>query len=213
MYHGERFNSISHLVGAALSLVAASVLVTLAAMNGDPWRLMSAVIYGGISVLLFVISTLYHSLQGKPKQIFRKLDHVAIYLMIAGTYTPFTLVKLRAGHGWGIFLTIWAMALFGSVQELTRGLRTRSWSFVIYVAMTGVICLFIRELWDALSAGALIWLGTGVSLFGVGALFYAYDSRTRHLPDRWAYAHGIWHLFVILGFFCQYMSVSLSIVS
>src|SRR5690606_23726581 len=135
MYHGERFNSISHLAGAGLALAGAIVLVTLAARLGDPWKLVSFSIYGAMLVTLYVFSTMYHSVRGRAKEILRKFDHCAIYLLIAGTYTPFALVSLRGSWGWWLLGIVWSLALFGIVQELWLGRRTRVLSLILYVLM------------------------------------------------------------------------------
>jgi len=115
MYHGERFNSITHLVGAALALAGFVVLVVFAALQGDIWKIVSFSIYGTSLFLLYTLSTLYHSLRGRAKQIFMKLDHVAIYLLIAGTYTPLTLVTLRGTWGWTLFGIVWGLAIIGTL--------------------------------------------------------------------------------------------------
>lgn len=213
MYHGERFNSISHLVGAALSLVGASVLVTLAVCTGDLWKIVSASVYGFLTVFLFSFSTLYHSFQGRAKAIFRKFDHIAIYLMIAGTYTPFTLVSMRRQNGWWIFAVVWCLACAGVIYEIFRRSLSRKLSFLIYFLMTWFVVFFIRDLWQALTPVAMIWLMSGCALYAAGVCFYIYDKRTRHLETRWHHAHGVWHLFVIFGAFCQYLSVTLSILA
>ncbi|MBE9540035.1 MAG: hemolysin III family protein, partial [Proteobacteria bacterium] len=111
MYKGERFNSISHTIGAVAALPGLVILVVLASYQGDPWKIVSFSVYGATLFLLYAISALYHSLRGKAKNFFRKLDHYAIYLLIAGTYTPFTLVTLRGGLGWSIFGVIWGLAI------------------------------------------------------------------------------------------------------
>ena len=121
MYKGERFNSISHLAGATLATAGLAVLVVLAARQGDPWKVVSFSVYGTTLSLLFIISTLYHSLRGKAKIIFCKLDHCAIYLLIAGTYTPFALVTLRGGWGWSLFGVIWGLAILASCWIRSRG--------------------------------------------------------------------------------------------
>ena len=145
MYHGERFNSISHLVGAGLALAGAIVLVTLAARLGDPWKIVSFSIYGAMLVALYVFSTIYHSVRGRAKNILRKLDHCAIYLLIAGTYTPFALVSLRGTWGWWLLGIVWSLALFGIVQELMLGKRTRVLSLVLYVLMGWLADLISRK--------------------------------------------------------------------
>ncbi|GIL16573.1 MAG: hemolysin III [Oligoflexia bacterium] len=205
MYYGERFNSISHLVGVALSLVGASVLITLAVVTKDPWKITSSSIYGAMMIFLFGFSTLYHSLKGRAKVIFQKLDYIAIYLMIAGTYTPFTLVNLRAADGWIFFWIIWGLAAFGISQELVRNSVTRKLSLLIYVVMGWLILFAIKDLWQALTAAALTWLILGGAFYTIGIVFFVNDTR-------WKHAHGVWHLFVLAGCICQYFSVVLSIL-
>ena len=128
MHHGEKFNSITHVVGAALALAGVAVLVVLASLQGDVWKIVSFSVYGGALVVLYTCSTLYHSFKGRAKAVFRKLDHVSIYLLIAGTYTPISLVTLRGGSaawGWSIFGVVWGLALVGIVLDAlpTRGRR------------------------------------------------------------------------------------------
>ena len=118
MYHGERFNSITHLAGACLAVVGAAVLIVVAARMSDPWKLISFSVYGATLVTLYVASTLYHSVRGRAKNILRKVDHCSIYLLIAGTYTPFALVSLRGVWGWSLLGVVWALALFGILQEI-----------------------------------------------------------------------------------------------
>ncbi len=205
MYHGERFNSISHLVGLATALVAASVLITLAAITGDTWKIVSCSIYGAIMVFLFGFSTLYHSLQGRAKEIFRKLDYVAIYLMIAGTYTPFSLVPLRETSGWPVLLAVWTLAFLGIAQEVLR--KSVNWkiSLAIYLGMSLLILFSIQDLWRELSATALTWLLMGGAFYSAGIIFFWNDTK-------WKHAHGIWHLFVLGGCYSQYLSVILTIL-
>jgi hemolysin III len=128
MYHGERFNGYTHLVGAILAAAGAATLITLAATTGDATRIVSFSVYGTALFLLYLVSTIYHSLRGRAKDVFRKLDHVAIYIMIAGTYTPFALVTLHGAWGWSMFGAIWGLAAVGIVQELclARGACFRS---------------------------------------------------------------------------------------
>ena len=117
MYYGERFNGYSHLAGALLALLGSIVLVVLGSLTGNVWKIVSFAIYGSTLVLLYSFSTLYHSTRGRLKQIFRKLDHQSIYLLIAGTYTPFTLVSLQGPWGWSLFAAVWTLAIIGIVQE------------------------------------------------------------------------------------------------
>jgi hemolysin III len=200
MYYGERFNSISHLTGAALAATGTVALIVLAARLGDPWKIVSFSVYGAMLVFLYVSSTLYHSLRGRSKDILRKFDHCAIYLLIAGTYTPFTLVSLRGAMGWSLFGTVWGLALLGIVQEiwLARGMRILS--LVIYVLMGWLALIAVSPLLAALGRDGFAWLAAGGLLYTVGIVFYATDERLRH-------GHGVWHLFVLGGSACHYVTV------
>jgi hemolysin III len=200
MYHGERFNSISHLVGAGLALVGAIVLVTLAARLGDPWKIVSFSIYGAMLVALYVFSTIYHSVRGRAKALLRKFDHCAIYLLIAGTYTPFALVSLRGTWGWWLLGIVWSLALFGIVQELMLGKRTRVLSLVLYVLMGWLALVAVVPLWHALTPPGFAWLLAGGALYTGGLVFYATDHRLRH-------GHGMWHLCVVSGSGCHFYTI------
>src|SRR3989339_796090 len=125
MVHGERFNSISHLVGAVLAVAGAAVLITQASLQGDAWRIVGFSVYGAMLIALYLASTLYHALRGRAKAVFQKLDHCGIYLLIAGSYTPFALVSLRGPWGWSLLGVVWSLALLGIAQEvwLARGAR------------------------------------------------------------------------------------------
>ena len=192
MYHGERFNGISHLVGAALALAGLVVLVWFASLQGDPWKIVSFSIYGTSLFLLYAMSTLYHSLRGRAKQIFQKLDHVAIYLLIAGSYTPFTLVTLRGAWGWTLFVIIWGLAIVGIVVDSRHKEGSRALQMVIYLLMGWLVLVAMYPLIQALPAGALALLVLGGVFYTSGIIFYALDKRMKH-------AHGIWHLFVLGG--------------
>ena len=192
MYHGERFNSYTHLVGTLLAAAGAATLITLAATKGDAMRIVSFSVYGAALFLLYFLSTLYHSVRGRAKIVFRKLDHVAIYLMIAGTYTPFALVTLHGAWGWTLFGTIWGLAVLGIVQELCLARGARVLSLAIYVLMGWLAIVALVPLFRALSWSGMAWLVGGGLLYTVGIVFYVYDERFRH----W---HGIWHLFVMAG--------------
>ena len=200
MYHGERFNSISHLMGAALALIGMVLLVGFAAAQGDPWKIVSFSIYGVSLFLLYSLSTLYHSLRGRAKEIFRKLDHVAIYLLIAGTYTPFTLVTLRGAWGWTLFAIIWGLAILGIIVDSRHKDGSRVIQMVIYLLMGWLILIAMKPLVQALSTGALVLLVLGGVFYTSGIIFYAMDKRMKH-------AHGIWHLFVLAGSISHYLAV------
>ena len=200
MYHGERLNAWTHLVGTMLSISGASVLITLAALMGDPWKIVSVSIFGATLILLYSASTLYHSLRGRAKTILRKLDHLSIYLLIAGTYTPFCLVTLRGVWGWTLFGIVWGLALIGMLQEIRPRSEARILSLVIYAVMGWVIIIAIGPLLDHLETTGLVLLATGGLLYTGGIVFYAFDDRFRH----W---HGIWHLFVIAGSLMHYIAI------
>ena len=200
MYHGERFNSITHLVGAALALAGLVVLVVFASLKGDPWKIVSFSIYGASLFLLYTLSTLYHSLRGRAKEIFQKLDHVAIYLLIAGTYTPFTLVTLRGAWGWSLFGVIWGLAIVGIIVDTLHKKGSRTIQMVIYLLMGWLIVVAMYPLVQALPTGGLVLLVLGGVLYTSGIIFYALDERMKH-------AHGIWHLFVLAGSISHFLAV------
>jgi hemolysin III len=202
MLYGERFNSISHLVGAALAIAGTAVLVVLAARLGDPWKIVSFSVYGAMLVALYVFSTLYHSLRGRAKDVLRKVDHCAIYLLIAGSYTPFALVSLRGAWGWSLLGAVWALALLGIVQEIWLAKGARVLSLVIYVVMGWLALAAVSPLWLALEPAGFSWLVAGGALYTIGILFYATDHKVRH-------GHGIWHLFVLGGSACHFFTVLL----
>ena len=200
MYHGERFNSSTHLVGTALAITGSVILITHAALDGDPWKIVSFSLFGSMLIVLYAISTLYHSVRAtRPKAVLRRLDHCAIYLLIAGTYTPFTLVTLRGTLGWTLFGTIWAMAAYGLVRAWRfRGEGDPSvWPYLImgWLGICAAVPLVAR-----LGAGGMLWLAAGGLLYTAGILFFINDTRWRH-------AHGIWHLFVLGGSAAHFVAV------
>jgi hemolysin III len=200
MYPGERFNALTHLVAAALVLPGAVVLVVLSALGGDPWKVVSVSVYGVALVLLFVFSTLYHSLRGRAKDVLRKFDHQGIYLLIAGSYTPFCLVTLRGAWGWSLFGVVWGLAALGSLQELRPRSEARILSLVIYVVMGWLVLVALVPLMHALGSAGFAWVAGGGAFYTVGVVFYALDTRLRH-------AHGVWHLFVIAGSGAHYVAI------
>jgi hemolysin III len=202
MYHGERFNSISHLVGAALAVVGTVVLIVLAALDGDPWKIISFTIFGSTLSFLYTISTLYHSIRGPSKSLFQKLDHIAIYLLIAGSYTPFTLITLHGTLGWILFGIVWGVAILGIAQELwlADANGARILSVVLYLIMGWLAVIAFVPLLNALKPEGVAWLIAGGVFYTAGIIFYALDERLRH-------AHGIWHLFVLGGSVTHYFTV------
>ncbi len=200
MYKGEVFNSVSHLVGAVFAVIGASVLVTYASLQGDTAKIISYTVYGVTLSLLYVMSTLYHSFKGRAKDIFKKLDHLAIYLLIAGTYTPYALVAIEGAAGTWLLGIVWALAAFGMIVENLPIKGPRVLPIVIYLAM-GWACVFTL---DAMIAGmspmAFNLLLAGGIIYSVGVIFY--------VLDHWfPVMHGVWHLFVLGGSVCHYFSV------
>jgi hemolysin III len=202
MYYGERFNSISHLVGAALALAGSVLLIVLAARLGDPWKIVSFSIYGAMLVALYAFSTLYHSVRGRAKDVLRKFDHCSIYLLIAGSYTPFALVSLRGPWGWSLLGTVWGLGLVGILQEIWFAKGARVLSLVIYVLMGWLALVAVEPLWQALTPAGFAWLVGGGIFYTVGIIFYATDHKVRH-------GHGLWHLFVLAGSICHFVTVLL----
>ena len=200
MYYGERLNAWTHLVGAALALPGSVVLIVLAALDGDPWKVVSVSIYGLTLVLLYSFSAAYHSLRGRAKNVLRELDHHSIYLLIAGSYTPFCLVTLRGPWGWSLFGVVWGLAALGSLQELWLKDGARILSVVIYVLMGWVALVALVPLVDALGTRGFAWVAAGGVFYTVGIVFYALDARLAH-------AHGIWHLFVMPGSAAHYVAI------
>jgi len=192
MYRGERFNSISHLVGATLALAGLVVVVVFASLQGDPWKIVSFSIYGTSLFLMYTLSTLYHALRGRAKKFFMKLDHVAIYLLIAGSYTPLTLVTLRGTWGWTLFGIIWGLAIVGIIVDSLHKAGARIIPMAIYFLMGWLILVAMYPLIKALPHSALVLLVLGGVFYTSGIIFYALDKRMKH-------AHGIWHLFVLAG--------------
>jgi hemolysin III len=192
MYLGERFNGYTHLAGTVLALGGAAWLVTLAAQKGDPWRITSFAVYGTTLFLLYLVSTLYHSTRGRTKAVLRKLDHCSIYLLIAGTYTPFTLVTLNGAWGWSIFGAIWGLAVVGIVQEFLPGRATRPLALVIYLVMGWLALVALVPLARAIGWSGIAWLAAGGVAYTAGIVFYVLDERVPHF-------HGVWHLFVLAG--------------
>jgi len=200
MYYGERFNSISHLVGAALAVLGSVLLIVTATRLGDPWKIVSFSIYGAMLVALYVASTLYHSVRGRTKAILQKFDHCSIYLLIAGSYTPFALVSLRGPWGWSLLGAVWTLAVVGILQEIWFAKGARVLSLVIYLLMGWLALVAVLPLWQALTPLGFAWLAAGGALYTIGIIFYVADQRIRH-------GHGVWHLFVLGGSSCHFFTV------
>jgi len=202
----EIANSVTHGIGAALSVAGLVVLVSLTAIRGAGWlAIVSAAIYGATLVILYTSSTLYHSIQGTgAKRVLRKFDHAAIYLLIAGTYTPFTLVPLNGALGWTLFGIIWTLALTGIVLKMRLTGRFELLFTALYVVMGWLIIVAFRQLSAQMHTAGLVLLVAGGASYTAGVLFYALDKRR--------YFHAVWHLFVLAGSILQYFAVLDTIV-
>lgn len=199
MYYGEKFNAITHLGGAVLALAGAVLLIVFAALQGDAWKIVSVSIYGFTLVSLYSLSTLYHSLRGRAKFVLQKLDHRSIYLLIAGSYTPFCLVTLRGAWGWSLFGVVWGLAVLGGLQEFWSN-KARILSVVIYLLMGWVVVVALVPLYRALGSAGFAWLVAGGLCYTVGIVFYAIDERV-------PWAHGVWHLFVLAGSAAHFVAI------
>jgi hemolysin III len=201
MYYGEKFNAWSHLVGAVLAFIGAIWLLVMASLHGDVWKVVSMAIYGVTLVTLYSASTVYHSVRGRAKMIImQKVDHFSIYLLIAGSYTPFCLVTLRGPWGWTLFGIVWGLAVIGILQEIKPRSEARVMSIVIYAVMGWIVLVAVKPLIAALGTAGFTWLAAGGALYTIGIIFFAYDTRFRH----W---HGIWHLFVIAGSLLHFVAI------
>ena len=200
MYRGERFNSITHLVGTVLAVIATSVAVTIAATRSGARATTAVAIYGAMLIILYLSSTLYHSLRGKAKQVFKVFDHTSIYLLIAGTYTPFTLVTLHGPVGWWLFGVVWTLAIIGIAKDVFFHGRLRWLSITLYFVMGWLILAAIGPLQRALPTVGMVWLVIGGLFYTAGIIFYAHSTRVAHM-------HGVWHLCVIGGSVCHYFTV------
>ncbi len=196
----ELANSLTHGIGAALSVTGLVVLVVLAALHGDPWRVVSSAIYGGTLVILYLASTLYHGVQHpRIKGVLQIIDHTTIYLLIAGTYTPFLLVSLRGAWGWTLLGVIWGLAMLGVVFQSLFVRRQGRLSILTYILMGWLCVIALREMLVSIPSGGLIWLAVGGVLYTTGVIFYVWHK----LP----FNHAIWHLFVLAGSVSHFFAI------
>ena len=198
----EIANSVTHGAGLGLAIAGLVLMVWKAATSGTAWHIVSASIFGATLIIMYLASTLYHSIQHeKIKKALRLFDHSAIFLLIAGTYTPFTLVTLRGAMGWTLFGIVWGLGVVGIAYKLlARGDYKREWlSLSLYVGMGWAAIIAIEPLFEALPAGGLAWLIGGGAAYTGGVLFYALDHK------RWF--HPVWHLFVLAGSVCHFFAV------
>jgi hemolysin III len=196
----EIANSVSHGLGAVAALAGAPVLIATAAHHGDKGNVVAASVFAATMVLLYLSSTLYHALpRNKAKRVFRLFDHGAIFLLIAGTYTPFTLGVLRGAWGWMLFGLVWSLALFGVILKTVRGFRHPRLSMVLYIGMGWLAIIAVRPLLLHVPPAGLLWLVGGGIAYTAGVAFYA--------AERVRYAHFVWHLFVLAGTGCHFFAV------
>jgi hemolysin III len=203
---GEEFaNSVTHGVGLGLSLAGLVALIILTAMRGTAWHVVSCTIYGSTLVILYAASTLYHSIQSaRAKRVLRIIDHGAIYLLIAGTYTPFTLVNLRGGLGWTLFGVVWGLAALGIVFKVFHVDRFPIASTLVYLSMGWLVVIAWKPMMTLIPAGGIALIAAGGAAYTLGVFFYA----AKRIP----YNHAIWHLFVLAGSIFHYVAVLLYVL-
>jgi hemolysin III len=196
----EIISAITHGIGALLAIAGLVILVVFSSLEGTPWHKTSFAVFGSALVLVYTISTLYHGFSGsRLKTLFRKFDHMAIFLLIAGTYTPFCLTVLNGWIGWTLFGLVWACAVAGIILKVFSTGRYEVLSTSLYVAMGWLVVLFIKPLYSAISIESFILLITGGAFYSIGVFFFA--------KDRVKYFHGIWHMFVLAGSVFHFFSV------
>jgi hemolysin III len=200
VYQGERVNSISHLIGSGLAIIGFTVLIVQAIPQHDIWKILGSIIYGVTLLMLYFFSTLYHSSSGKAKALFRIFDHASIYLLIAGTYTPFTLVTLRGLVGWWLFAIVWGLACVGILQDVLFKKRRHVLSVSIYLIMGWLAVAAFRPLASVVPSAAMLLLFSGGFFYTVGVVFYS-------LGRKLSRSHEIFHFFVLAGSICHYFAI------
>ncbi len=204
MYYGEKLNSISHLIGTVLALVGLGALLTISIQTNDVWVITSFSVFGLTLVLLYAMSTLYHSFRlPRLKVFFNLMDRISIYLLISGTYTPYMLVSIREGNGWLILGMVWSLALIGILSEIfLKGKAINIGQLVIYLGM-GWACSFdLSSLKEALPSVGFNLLIAGGLAYTTGVVFYLLGET-----NKLAHAHGVWHFFVLIGSGCHFVSI------
>ncbi len=201
----EIVHALTHGVGVVLSIIGLSWMLYVSISAADPWRIVASAVYGATLILLFLASTVYHSMYAsRHREIFKLIDHCAIYLLIAGTYTPFLLVAMRSNTGWWLFGMIWALATAGIVKKLWLRHRFPKLALASYLVMGWLIVVAAPQVAAAIGPNGMAWLVAGGISYSVGAVFYALD--------RLPFNHAIWHVFVLGGGFCHFMSVVLHVL-
>ena len=196
----ELANRLTHCVAALLSIVGLVILLVAASRTGDPYRIVSSAVFCSVLCIFYIISTLYHTFRNqRVRYIFRILDHAGIFLVIAASYTPFTLVSLREGNGWTLFGVVWGLAVVGVVFKTFMTHRLAFLAPVLYIALGWLIVVDLEGLLSMVPIKGVLWLFAGGLCYTVGIIFYAID--------RIPYNHAIWHLFVVAGSLCHYLSI------
>jgi hemolysin III len=201
----EIAHAVTHGIGVLLSVAGLALLVTYAALFGDVWHITSCSIYGATLILLYTASTLYHGIpMPNAKRLLQRFDHAAIFLLIAGTYTPFTLVNLRGSWGWTLFGLVWGFAIIGVLLELLRDKRLKWLSLTLYLGLGWLVVIAIEPLIDAVEVGGIVLLLAGGLCYSLGVIFYIWR--------RLAYHHAVWHIFVLAGSVLHFFSVFFYVV-
>ncbi len=196
----EIAHAVTHGIGILLSIAGLAVLVVFASLYGNAWHITTSSIYGATLILLYTASTLYHGIpHPSVKRVLRRIDHAAIFLLIAGTYTPFTLVNLRGGWGWTLFGLVWGFAILGVVLETALKRRVKWLSLTLYLGLGWLVLIAIEPLLESVAAGGLILLLAGGLCYSLGVIFYVWK--------RLAYHHAVWHLFVMAGSVLHFFSI------
>ena len=196
----EFAHTLTHGVGALLSIAGLAVLVAFASLNGDVWHIVSSSIYGATLIVLYSASSLYHGVtHPRAKSILQRFDHAAIYLLIAGTYTPFLLVSLRGVWGWSLLSVIWSVAIFGMITEFVNAKRFEKLSLWLYLGLGWIVVLAINPMLENVEPGGLILLLLGGLSYSLGVIFYVREQMT--------FSHAIWHIFVLAGSVFHFFSI------
>jgi len=198
----EIFHGVSHGIGTGFSIAGLTLLVVLAVLYGNTSQVVSFSIYGATLIILYLASTLYHSFQHPDvKQVFKRVDHASIYLLIAGTYTPFLLVGIRGTWGWALFIVIWSLALIGISFKILFVHRFKKLSVLTYILMGWLCVVAVNQMLTNIPTGGLIWLAAGGVIYTVGVVFY--------VQKQTPYTHAVWHIFVLAGSACHFFAVLL----
>lgn len=201
----EVVHAITHGIGVILSIIGLSWMLYVSINLADPWRIVASSVYGATLIALFLASTLYHSMfASRHREVFKLLDHCAIYLLIAGTYTPFLLVAMRSDTGWWIFGTVWALATAGIIKKLWFKHRFPKVALASYLAMGWLIVVAAPQMAAAIGPNGMAWLVAGGVAYTAGAVFY--------VVDRIPFNHAIWHVFVLVGGICHFFGVALHVL-